>query len=277
MNITKELKGLKLDLSLLESHCLQTEAGLEAIDPKIFLSQLQKLTSNSTKLVKYILSTRDVTIKYIPSVTFNLNKQVLKTPYATSARNVLFIPISFVGHISTFAEFLTSYKTMMLTTNQALVDANKVFSEYIVEPKNLSKLDPKRVPSLEKVKSLPKEFGEFFTGKDGNDRAVMEEIYQSYSNFNLASETISKLTETFNNVKLSDIKKNIDSFYETLSLINSKLVSGETMISKPTAKAIGGLIYNIADWVSLYSLYLTKLNALSIAHHDNTKKLNSFF
>lgn len=277
MNVTNELGELKHDLAILESFCIQTSAGLEAIDPKTFLNHLRKLTERSTLIVKHILNERNVQIEFTPAHTFTLDKRVLKTPFTKVGRNSVYVPLGFEGSISDFLEFLFANREGMLQTEQALIDANTVFAEYVQSPELLSKLDPRRVPVLEKLDNLPKEFAEFFNGVEGADRLAFEDAYKSYGDFSKASQLIEKLTKDFMNIKLNDVKGRVEDFYQTLELITAKLDKGETEVTKPTAKAIGNLIYHMADWVAVYSLYLTKLFSVVKSHHDTTKKLNGFF
>lgn len=277
MNIPQQLGELKLELTILESFCIQSSAGLEAIDPKTFLQHLRKLTERSTFIVKHILNERNVQIEFTPAHTFSLDKRVLKTPFTRTGRNTVYVPMGFEGMVSEFMDFLYTNREGMLQTEQALIDANTVFAEYVHNPELLSKLDPRRVPSLEKAGDLPKEFGEFFGGMEGADRAALEDVYKSYSDFAYTSQMIEKLTKEFMNIKLDDVKSRIDDFFQTLDLITSKLDKGETEVTKPTAKAIGNLIYHMADWVAIYSLYLTKLYSVIKSHNDSAKKLNGFF
>ena len=60
-------------------------------------------------------------------------------------------------------------------------------------------------------------------------------------------------------------------------MIHKRIDQGEVEVSKPTAKAMGDLIYKLADWVAIYGLYLTKLSSSANAHKDTTEKLNGFF
>lgn len=274
MNISKQLKELQLEKAILDSNCIQTSAGLEAIDPKAFLKHLLKLTEKSGALVKFILNNKDVTIDYININDFKLDPKVLATPYTRSSNNIVFIPPGLVKLQSEFCEFLIANKKAMLETDSVLLDANTIFSEYTSKPEDLMKIDIKRIPQLENIGELPKEFGKFFSGSSDSDRMIMSSVYRSYTDYNLVSEQLSNLTKEFSNISLKDIKVRVDDVFSTLDYISDQIESKNIDVAKPTAKALGGLIYNLADWVATYSLYLTKLSSASIAHQDTTKKLN---
>ena len=276
MNIDLKMKELAHDHAILTSFCTQTSAGLEAIDSKSFIRHLRKLTQKCESIIRHILTNGTVSIELTSRDTFSLKKDVLKKPFTIVGKNTIYIPMGFEGKLSGFIGLLEDHKDNMLLTQQALTDANIVFSEYASKPEELMKLDPKRVPVLESVSDIPLEFGKYFRGETGSDRAEMMVVYNSYSDYNVVSDGLVSLSVVFANVDLKDISASVDDFYETLDII-TKRIGTDTSVSKPTARAIGDLIYKLADWVALYSLYLTKLSSSIHAHKDTTKKLNGFF
>lgn len=274
MNLSEELAELRLEQQLLNSFCLQTEVGIEAIDPKSFLKQLKRMTEKSSYLVKKILGTADVQIEAVPKRDFALTSNVLKKPFTIVGDNVVYIPVGFVGQLSEFIKFLFENKDNMKRTNTVLNDANGIFSLYLSKPNELMNVDAKSIPNMVGVDKLPNEFREFFLGQEGNDRAPMHEVYKSYSDYNVVSEYLEKLTRFFSKVSLDEVNQSVDDFFETLNMLTTYIDEGTAEVSKQTAKAIGDLIYRLADWVAIYSLYLTKLISVTNAHRDTAEKLN---
>lgn len=274
MNMTQEFKEMTLALKLLDSNCLLTEVGNEAIDPKVFLLHLRKITEKSTIIVKKLLENSNVAIEYTPKSNYALNQKVLKTPFLKACRNTIYVPLNFKGTMSEFTKLMKMHKKDILHTQQCLLDANAVFSQYLTNPSLLAKLDPKSLPKLPSLKELPKDFAEFFKGKEGVDMLVMEEVYLSYNDFNTVTEDLESLSKDLQNIQLKEIKKKVDDFYDTLDMLMSKLDNGEISVSKPVAKSMGELIYQMADWMAIFSLYITKMAATTRSHQDTAEKLN---
>lgn len=277
MNIQQEMYRLRLDLKILESYCITTEAGLEAIDPKVFMQGLNKLTARSRAVLHYVLNKGNVTIERKELKSFVLSKKVLKTPYIKTSRNIIYVPLNFNNLAIKLVELFNEQKDSMLLTDKALIDANAIFAGYINSPQDLNKLDVRTVPKLETITEVSKSLGELFNGEDGKDQLPMADVYRSYSEFNAVSDNLVKLSDAFNTVDLKGLEQRVDEFYETLDIIYKKLDDEQLSVSKPVAKSIGNLIYNLADWTALYAMYITKLDALIRSHEASGKKLNSFF
>lgn len=277
MNLQQEMKSLRLDLKILESYCIVTDAGLEAIDPKVFMQGLSKLTTRSRAVLRYVLNKGNVTIEKKDPKAFALSKKVLKTPYIKTGRNVIYVPLNFNGLAISLVELLNEQKDSMLLTDKALLDANAIFAGYINNPQDLNKLDVRTVPKLDSIKDTTKTLSNLFNGEDGKDQLTMADVYRSYSEFNTVSTNLVKLSDTFNKVDLKAVEQRVDEFYETLDIIYKKLDDEQLAVSKPVAKSIGNLIYNLADWTALYAMYITKLEAFIHSHEASSKKLNSFF
>lgn len=271
------LDEMRTEQRLLNSACFQPNTGLEAIDPKVFMNALKALGERSKKVLKFVMNMRAVTVEYIPAHECKLNAKVLKVPFTQTGRNVVFQPEGFSGQIAEFLDFLKENEKDMLDVQKALNDANKVFAEYISNPEDLNRMDVKRVPQLEKISDIPSQFGEFFEGADGVDRVEMDAIYGSYADFGSASITLDAVTKKFRSVELKKVKGSINDLYETIDILMKGVERGTWTINKTVAKSIGGLIYNLADWCAVYSLYLSKLVAVSNSHRDTAKKLNGFF
>ena len=275
--IRELLTEAKLEVSILGSATQQYEAGLELIDAKVFLSVLRNIGDKSHKVLQFIANQRNVTVGFITEQEFHLSRSVLAEPYSKVGANLVYQPLNFSGNINDFADFLKENKKDMLMTRKALADANVVIAEYINNPKELGRIDVRRVPQLENIKELPAEFKEFFSGVDGVDRETMDVIYSSYSEFGSASQTISRLTKDMQDVDLKSIKRTVNDLYETIDVLMDIITKQNIQVSKPVAKGLGSLIYNLADWTAMYSLYISKLVSVSKSHKNTANKLNGFF
>ena len=272
--IEELLRDMAIDRRLLDSACFQSEAANELIDGKVFLNALKAIGGKSRKLLKFIMAQRSVTVEYVPQTECHLDKRVLQKPYTRVGRNVIFMPETFQGSISEFLDFLQANMKDMMAVHDALRDANRVFSEYITNPKDLNKMDTKRVPQLERMTTLPKEFAEWFGGAEGVDRAEMDSLYSSYADFGSSSTSIDTITKKFQDVELKLVKRAINDLYETIDIITNKITKDGVEVSKKVAQSIGNLIYNLADWTAMYSLYISKVVAVSKSHRDSAKRLN---
>ncbi|AFI55347.1 hypothetical protein TSMG0064 [Halocynthia phage JM-2012] len=274
MSLAKQLHELKHEQEILNSFCYQGEVGIEAINPKSFLRQLKRMSDKSSALVDKLLSRSEVAIEYTGKSVYALDSKVLKSPFTTTSSNIIYVPVGFTGKMNDFVEFLFAHQDDMFRTGSVLNTANGIFSQYASKPDDLMKVDAKSIPELQTLKEIPSQFHDFFVGQEGNDRAVMLDVYRSYGDFNNVTEYLEKLTKKFSNIKLSEIRKSVNDFYETLDYITTQIDDGNVEVSKQTAKKIGSLIYNLADWVAVYSLYLTKLLSVVNAHKDSAEKLN---
>lgn len=273
--VLDDIRVIRLEYKGIELACSVTPAGLEMLDARTFLGALKRIGERSRKVLAFLMNQRNVTVQYIPTTECALNRSVLKHPYTKVGPNVIYIPISFEGQISEFLDFLRDNERDMVNLQKSLEQANTVFSQYIAKPEELGKLDPKLIPKLDRVGNLTREFGEWFGGADGNDRARFEDVYQSYADFASASDSIERLTKTFQEVDIKSIRNSVNDLYDTIDILMKRITEGDVNVSKPVAQSIGGLIYSMADWVAVYSIYISKLVAVGKSHKATAKKLNS--
>lgn len=255
----------------LHYHTQSLGGGLQSISPSLFLDTLSGLVAKTQGILDYLLNNNPTEV-----VTTNIKdyvdpKAVAGVKWSRMDEVVGFKPGGLSSRIDQFVEFLTGNSDDMAGCQTALRAANKTFSGYISDPASLNKFDGIGVPTITSLDELVKSFGNYFTDRQGIDRNAMSSLYPNLNEYHQASQRLAILTKTFGSVTTADIKKDMDRLNETLGYLREAIKSNP--ISKNVALDIGNIVYTLADWVALFSIFVTRLVSTNKAHLDNGKVL----
>lgn len=266
-----ELKQLRKELDGARDALLRATdnygVGNESISPTTFISLLKDLTAKSKRVINYLTDHEPVEVVKSGEENYDIGTASKIVNWVDMSKTIGFKVVGSSSGNYDLAEFLLSLVDEMHDCETALKAANTVFSGYVTTPEKLEKFSGDSVPTLAKVKDTLKEFGEHFKGQEGLDRNLLKELYPSYKGFSETSKWLVKLTTEFDTVKTVNIKTQMDTLDDTLDKLIT--TARNNKLGKDAAKKIGTTLYNLADWVALYSLFLAKLVSLEKAHRDN--------
>lgn len=270
------LKSIKLEHDLLAIACAPTpdHVGLELISSKVFVNHIKEMVIKSTDLVKKLKGLNDVRIELLTPSDISLNKSVTRYPFSKVSKNELYKPEGFKGYMGDLANLLLINSEKLFDIPQLLEDANRAFSEYVMEPKGLAKFDSTVLPVPPDMSKFVNRLSDLFKGKEGIGTDLMSNLYRSFGNCVDVTQSVYSLTSKFNGFSTEVIRGRMGVLYETLSNLIVIMQKENITVSKSVAKKLGNLVYKLADHIAIYSLYLTKLHALANSHKRNCDKLN---
>lgn len=269
------LSGIKVDQELVTIQ--MSKAGTEAISIKSLRGHIQDMTSKSRELLLFLSNLTGAKVTELYPLDYRLNKDVLNGRYALVADKVVYKPVGFSGEILEFLTYLDSKSETMIECQDSVRAAKRIFASYINNPAELTKVTTGKLPALVKTKDMLEEMSEFFEGKEGLDREGFGVLYRRFADFNKSTDVLIDLSKKFKDASVTKMKTEADELYEILDRLDKVIDEEAIRLSPSAAKAIAAVIYNIADWLGVYSLFITKLIAVAHSHRDTAQKLNSLF
>jgi len=241
--------------------------GNESISPQTFVSVLTTLNQRSRAVINKLLDDNPVHVKARRLEEYDLGDSGDLVNWMDMGKTHGFKVVGSSSSNYELAEFLLSIKEDMTQCGIALKTANATLSGYIMNPDGLSKFSGVTAVNSDRIKTLLDEFKKHFDGTEGLDRHLLRELYPSYKGYNKTSSHIVSLTEEFDDAGIEDMKRQLDALDDTLKNLIETIKAHS--LGKEAAKRIGSTVYNLADWVAIYSMYLAKLISLEKAHRDN--------
>ena len=275
MNNLNTLPNDILALSL-ESLLDQTGVGVESISYATLRSHFTKVNAQALKILNYYKEPDIFKITSLKVKDVTLKDNVREAGYMSIRDVEVYRPSGFVGNVLDFARMLDRVSPSVLLLNDSLVQMEQVIGSLIVNPEDTTKpqVTLKKV-KLDDGKELLEEFRDFFLGQAGMDEVKLGKIYPNLTSISDASELLLELTERFNGSDVRQIKDRGDVLYKTLTYLEEELSHRNLEMTAKWRRAIGKELYTITVWLGIYSLFITKLIAASVAHRDTITKLNN--
>ncbi len=272
-----ELNTLHQDILDLEPelHTAIVNLGTEAISFDTLRDHFSKVNKQALGILGWFKKEEEFRIVSISLRDITLSKDVQEAGYMALRDVKVYKPSSFVGDVYKFVRMLDSVSGDVILLESALADFEHTLANLVHTPEDLTKLCTgiKSVKLL-KGKSLLNDFGDYFMGKGGIDTAPMKNLYPNLRTIKETGSLLLELTEKFNGNDVAMVKTRGDSLYKTLEYLEEELASKGLEMTTKWRRAIGKELYTLTEWLGIYSLFITKLVSVSVAHRDTIIKLN---
>lgn len=273
LELIDELKAHGLETGLRVSP--ETQVGTEMISFQALRTHFEKANNIALKVLGYFANPEDYRIVSLSLRDITLNKNLVNDGYIALKDIEVFKASGFIGNVRPFVGLLEKNTEQVKSINPGLVLFEKTLGEFVMNPETLSKtftgLHGSKLPSGTKFLD---ELRDYFVGKSGIDTAPLKALYRNLGEVIDSGKILLELTQKFNSENVRDIKDRGDNLYRTLDYMEDALADKNLEMSDDWRKAIGKELYTITEWLAIYSLYLTKLIAVSVAHRDSVLKLN---
>lgn len=252
------------------------DLGNEAISFTTLRDHFSKVNKQALGILGYFTNTDEFKIVSLRARDLNINAHVRSAGYMALRGVEVYKPSAFVGNIDKFIMLLDSVAPDIQTLNSAITDFESTLARMVHEPDLLTKPNTgiKGIKLPSGSKTLEK-FGDFFMGKSGIDVTKLDKIYPNLSSMDHISDVLLRLTETFNGNDVATVRTCGDSLYKTLEYLEDELLEQGLEMTPKWRKSIGEELYRLTEWLGIYSLFITKLVAVSISHRDTVTKLNN--
>lgn len=270
------LADMKMTLRTMEVMCI-SEVGLEMINVKEGYTYLKSLATKAKSFVAGIKEQQEsLFIPVVLKKDFGFDKVLGDNNYLTLKPIEIYKPLGLSG---TFLELTTVFNKYTSLFEGIEANQFKTLSIWITNlltnPQEMAKLTPKNILRFNHPDDVIKDFKPLFMAKEGVDVGNFGLLFKRNQDVTTVLEHLEKLTLIFNkknytrfNEQLEGVVKLIDELIE-----NTKRDPETYPMSKPVAQEFAVTIYNLAQLVNCYSLYLTKLLATITAMRDNGKRL----
>lgn len=253
-----------------------TNVGTEAISFAVLRTHFDKVNDVARKLLGNIKVEEDNRIVSLSLKEITLKREILDAGYITLAPVEVYKPGAFTGNVHDFVQMMDKLHPSILTLTETLTQFEATLAKFIHEPELLTKpcTGLKRV-KLDNGRKTLDSFSDFFMGRSGIDKTAMGNLYGNMRQVVDTGTDLLKLTEKFNGTDIKDVRTRGDALYTTLSYVEDELSHRGLEMTDKWRKAIGNELYRVTEWLGIYSLFISKLIAVSVSHRDTVTKLNN--
>jgi hypothetical protein len=252
--------------------------GNESINLKSFVAHLTALTQKSRNVINMLLDTDDhsegsSTVSATIASQYRLSDEAAKVNWIVMGEKIGFKAVGQSTFTSALLDLMSANMDEVESCRVAIVNTNRELGNFILDPELINRFSPDRSMRIESAKKFTKDFSAMWKGVAGIDRDAMSSIYRSYRQFEACSEMLNVLTVKFDKSSVASIHGDMKVLDDTLDRLLAKLADGDEC-NTSSARKLGDLIYNLAEWVSISALFITKMVAINKAHLDNVGRIN---
>lgn len=263
-------------LELRDLLMLDHEVGAEALSFAAMRTHFSKLNVYSKNILGFIDPKNDFAVVSLSSRELTLKRKVIDTGYVAIRPVKVFKPSGFVGSVHTFVTLLEKLAPEIIALDKSILAFETALAKIVNENDLVTKpLVGLPKSSLKDGTDTLKEFGDFFQGKSGIDTAEVGKLYGNMRSLIDTSDLLINLTEQFNGSDVKSLVTRANSLYTTLEYLEEGLEQDGLVMTDKWRHAIGQELYRITEWLGIYSLFITKLVAISVSHKDTVTKLNN--
>lgn len=277
-NATPEelLEDLRVTHVQMQALCT-ADVGLEMVDIRRGYDYLKSLVTKSRAFVAGLKEqNEELHVPLIFKREMKLLTQVSGQNYMTLRPIELYKPLGMSVSFLTMTDVFLKYAQLFDNIEkEQFTNLSRWISNLLTNPQDMAKLAPKSVMQIDPPDDIIKDFKRCFEGKDGVDRDSFGALFARLNDVNEVCGRIEKLTTIFNKKNYTRFNEHLEGVIKLVDeLVESSKREPENFpVSKPVAEAFATSIYNLAQLVNCYSLYLTKLLAVITALKDNGDRL----
>jgi hypothetical protein len=252
--------------------------GNESINLGSFMHHLASLTKKSRAVIAALISNDEVStlgpvVNASRMMDYQLTGDIKTVNWIVMADMIGFKAVGQSAKTMDLVDLMTENMDEVDLCRNSILTTNKELGKYLLDPSLFDKFSPGTLAELSNAKTFIKEYSAMWSGSAGVDRDVFGKLYGSYTQFEKCSDLLYKLTVKFDAMTVKTLQEDMYVLDDTLDKLLNRMASGTT-INTSTARKLGDLIYNLADWVAVSALYVTKLIAINTAQLDNVVTIN---
>lgn len=270
-----QLENARELLAIAKSSSLADSVGNEAISYASIANQYIKVKAIAKRITDGLAIKDDYKVVSISMRDVTLSSNVTEAGYAAIRNIDVFKAVSFSGGTLAFLTMLDKLIPSIQNVDAMLIDLEANLGRFINSPEDLTKpctkLKALKLPNADKVLD---EFSDYFLGKGGVDYTKVSKIYPNLKSISESSSLCISLTEEFNGNAVQTVLDRADTLSKTIQYLEDAMDDANLEMTKDWRKEIGNKLYMATTWMAIYSLYLTKLIAVTVAHRDTVQKLN---
>ena len=268
----QELETLRFQISIAST---EAQAGNEALTAKHLKSHISALYRKSKEVYATFSEYVGLDVERITANQVDLHTKVLKSKYANISNKIVYKPLAFTGDILAFTELLTKTSGEAKKVHESINASIVLFSGFLTNVEELTKVNATKLPPVVNVEDELKSFKLFFGGAEGVDRDTLGNLYRNLRDYRAASDNIIDLSKDFKGHNVKTLRVEADKLYAIMGHLEKELDAKNVKLSPAAANSIGNCLYSTSETLAFYSLYITKLIAVSQSQRDTADKLNS--
>jgi hypothetical protein len=270
------LEELRVSYVQMQALCT-TDVGLEMVDIRRGYDYLKSLVTKSREFVAGLKEqNEELHVPLIFKREMKLLTTVAGQNYMALRPIELYKPLGLNVTFLALTDVLVKYMPVFDKLEEEQFSAlSKWITNLLTNPMEMAKLAPKSVLQIDSPDDIIKDFKQCFGGKDGVDRESFGALFGRVNDVSTVCDRVEKLTAVFNKKNYRRFNEHLEGVIKLVDeLVESSKRDPEAFpVSKPVAEVFARTIYNLAQLVNCYSLYLTKLLALITALKDSGERM----